>query len=48
MQWPPRSGTVREFPEVDRAQWFSIEQARAKINPAQGELLDRLIQRLAC
>jgi predicted NUDIX family NTP pyrophosphohydrolase len=47
MQWPPRSGTVREFPEVDRAQWFSIEQARAKINPAQGELLDRLIQRLA-
>jgi predicted NUDIX family NTP pyrophosphohydrolase len=47
MQWPPRSGTVREFPEVDRAQWFSIEQARAKINPAQGELLDRLLARLA-
>jgi predicted NUDIX family NTP pyrophosphohydrolase len=47
MQWPPRSGTMREFPEVDRAQWFSIEEARAKINPAQAELLDRLSERLA-
>jgi predicted NUDIX family NTP pyrophosphohydrolase len=47
MQWPPRSGTMREFPEVDRAQWFSIERARAKINPAQAELLDRLLARLA-
>lgn len=47
MQWPPRSGTMGEFPEVDRAQWFSIEQARAKINPAQAELLDRLLAWLA-
>jgi predicted NUDIX family NTP pyrophosphohydrolase len=47
MQWPPRSGTMREFPEVDRAQWFSIEQARAKLNAAQVELLDRLVERLA-
>jgi predicted NUDIX family NTP pyrophosphohydrolase len=47
MQWPPRSGTLREFPEVDRAEWFSVKQARAKINPAQAELLDRLLQRLA-
>lgn len=42
MQWPPRSGQVREFPEVDRAQWFGLEEAREKINPAQAELLDRL------
>jgi predicted NUDIX family NTP pyrophosphohydrolase len=47
MEWPPRSGQTAEFPEVDRAQWFSIEQARAKINPAQAELLDRLAERLA-
>jgi predicted NUDIX family NTP pyrophosphohydrolase len=47
MQWPPRSGTMREFPEVDRAQWFSTEEAKAKINPAQAELLDRLLGRLA-
>jgi predicted NUDIX family NTP pyrophosphohydrolase len=43
MEWPPRSGTEREFPEVDRAEWFGLEQAREKINPAQAELLDRLV-----
>jgi predicted NUDIX family NTP pyrophosphohydrolase len=42
MEWPPRSGRQQEFPEVDRAEWFSLEQAREKINPAQAELLDRL------
>ena len=42
MEWPPRSGRQQEFPEVDRAAWFSLEQAREKINPAQAELLDRL------
>jgi predicted NUDIX family NTP pyrophosphohydrolase len=42
MEWPPRSGRMTEFPEVDRAQWFSVAQARAMIIPAQEELLDRL------
>ena len=42
MEWPPRSGTTREFPEVDRAGWFDLEQAREKLNPAQAELLERL------
>jgi predicted NUDIX family NTP pyrophosphohydrolase len=42
IEWPPRSGTTREFPEVDRAGWFTLEQAREKLNPAQAELLDRL------
>ena len=42
LEWPPRSGSMIEAPEVDRAQWFSIAQAREKINPAQAELLDRL------
>ena len=37
MEWPPRSGSEREFPEVDRAEWFAPEQARRKINPAQAE-----------
>ena len=41
-EWPPRSGNMREFPEVDRAQWFGPEEARRRINPAQAELLDRL------
>jgi predicted NUDIX family NTP pyrophosphohydrolase len=42
MEWPPRSGRTQRFPEVDRAQWFSVEQAKEKINPAQAALLDRL------
>ncbi|MGZ4247576.1 MAG: NUDIX domain-containing protein [Solirubrobacteraceae bacterium] len=46
VQWPPRSGKMLEIPEVDRAEWFGIQQARAKINAAQAELLDRLTERL--
>jgi predicted NUDIX family NTP pyrophosphohydrolase len=42
LQWPPRSGKVREFPEVDRAQWFGLAGAREKLNSAQVPLLDRL------
>jgi predicted NUDIX family NTP pyrophosphohydrolase len=42
MEWPPRSGKSREFPEVDRAGWFDLETAREKLNPAQAELLVRL------
>jgi predicted NUDIX family NTP pyrophosphohydrolase len=42
MQWPPRSGRMQEFPEVDRAGWFSLEAAAEKLNPAQAELLVRL------
>jgi predicted NUDIX family NTP pyrophosphohydrolase len=44
LQWPPRSGRIQQFPEIDRAQWFSLPQAREKINPAQVALLDRLEQ----
>jgi predicted NUDIX family NTP pyrophosphohydrolase len=47
MEWPPRSGRRQEFPEVDRAEWFEPEAAKAKINPAQAELIDRLLDRLA-
>ena len=42
MEWPPGSGHVAEFPEVDRADWFSLAAARSVINPAQVPLLDRL------
>lgn len=45
MEWPPRSGQQQEFPEVDRAEWFSIDNARRKINKAQIELLDQLAHR---
>jgi predicted NUDIX family NTP pyrophosphohydrolase len=42
LEWPPRSGRMQEFPEVDRAGWFGLDAAREKLNPAQAELLDRL------
>jgi predicted NUDIX family NTP pyrophosphohydrolase len=42
IEWPPRSGTQREFPEVDRAEWFGLEEAGRRINPAQAAFLDRL------
>ena len=42
MEWPPRSGRIQEFPEVDRAAWFGIEEAKAKINKAQAAFLDAL------
>ena len=46
MEWPPRSGTRREFPEVDRAGWFGAEAARRKLLDAQAELVGRLLERL--
>jgi predicted NUDIX family NTP pyrophosphohydrolase len=46
MEWPPRSGQMREFPEVDRAQWFTIPEAREKINAAQVAFLEELQGRL--
>jgi predicted NUDIX family NTP pyrophosphohydrolase len=42
IEWPPRSGRMQEFPEVDRAGWFSLADAREKLNAAQAELLVRL------
>lgn len=47
LEWPPRSGSEQEFPEVDKAGWFDLATAREKILPAQAELLDRLVEVLA-
>lgn len=44
LEWPPRSGSLREFPEVDRAEWFEPAEARRRILPAQAPLLDRLLE----
>jgi predicted NUDIX family NTP pyrophosphohydrolase len=46
MEWPKGTG-MREFPEVDRAQWFAPEEARQKLIAAQAEFIDRLIAKLA-
>lgn len=42
MEWPPKSGVTRSFPEIDRIEWFSVEDARVKLLPAQAVLLDAL------
>lgn len=47
MDWPPRSGKQRQYPEIDRAAWCSLEVARQKILKGQVGFLDRLIERLS-
>ena len=47
IEWPPKSGKRASFPEIDQAQWFSLDEARRRINPAQAELIDRLEAALA-
>jgi len=43
MEWPPRSGKFIDVPEIDRCDWFDPETAKAKLNPAQAEFVDRLL-----
>lgn len=42
IEWPPRSGRRQSYPEVDRIEWFTLDEALRKMNPAQGVLLQRL------
>jgi predicted NUDIX family NTP pyrophosphohydrolase len=42
IQWPPGSGKMMKFPEIDKGEWFTIDQARIKINPKQADLLKQL------
>ncbi len=47
LEWPPRSGTMREFPEVDRADWFAAPDAKQKLVAGQVPLIEELIRTLA-
>jgi predicted NUDIX family NTP pyrophosphohydrolase len=47
LEWPPRSGRIQSFPEVDRAAWFALREARERLNPAQAAFVDRLEALLA-
>ncbi|MGB9112463.1 MAG: NUDIX domain-containing protein [Acidimicrobiales bacterium] len=47
MEWPPKSGQVQSFPEVDRAAWFPVKHARSKLLKGQVPFLDRLLHELA-
>ena len=46
IEWPPRSGRLQEFPEIDRASFFTLDAAREKLNPAQVLWLDQLRDQL--
>ena len=46
LEWPPRSGRTRTFPEIDRAAWFDPDTARRKLVAAQAEFVDRLLDAL--
>lgn len=43
MEWPPKSGNIQKFPENDKAQWFTVEEARKKIFKGQLGFLDKLV-----
>jgi predicted NUDIX family NTP pyrophosphohydrolase len=47
LEWPPRSGVMRQFPEVDRGQWFGVADASVRVLPGQRGLIDELQQKLA-
>jgi predicted NUDIX family NTP pyrophosphohydrolase len=47
LEWPPGSGRIQDFPEIDRAEFFDLELARRKINRAQVALIDALVARLS-
>jgi predicted NUDIX family NTP pyrophosphohydrolase len=47
LEWPPRSGRMQEFPEVDRAAWFGVDEARSKLVKGQVPFLDRLLERMS-
>lgn len=46
IEWPPKSGHMQDFPEVDKIHWFSLDEARRKINKGQLPLLEELAQKL--
>jgi predicted NUDIX family NTP pyrophosphohydrolase len=47
LEWPPHSGRMRSFPEIDRAEWMTIDDARTKILASQRPLIDALVELLA-
>jgi predicted NUDIX family NTP pyrophosphohydrolase len=47
IEWPPKSGRMQSFPEIDRAAWFDLPAAHVKILQSQRQLLDRLVDRAA-
>lgn len=46
MEWPPKSGKMQTFPETDKAEWFSVAEAKKRVRPGQDKLFDELAQKL--
>jgi len=46
LEWPKNSGNAKEYPEIDKAQWFDINEAKKKILKGQAEFVDRLTEKL--
>ena len=46
MVWPPGSGRLRTFPEIDRVEWFGVDEAKRRVKPTQVPLIDRLVEAL--
>jgi predicted NUDIX family NTP pyrophosphohydrolase len=46
LEWPPKSGRMQSFPEIDRAAWFAPDEAKAKILPGQRPFIERLLEHL--
>lgn len=46
LEWPPKSGKIHEYEENDRGEFFTIEEARLKLNEVQSALIDRLLEKL--
>jgi predicted NUDIX family NTP pyrophosphohydrolase len=46
LEWPPKSGLIKHFPEVDKAAWFDVEEAKKKINTGQAALIEELERKL--
>lgn len=44
VEWPPRSGQLRAFPELDRVAWFAADEARERLHPAQAAFIDRALE----
>ena len=46
MVWPPGSGRLQKFPEIDRVEWFDVDEAKRRVKPTQIPLIDRLVEHL--
>lgn len=47
LEWPPKSGSIKEFPEMDKIKWFTLEEALTYINPSQTFFIKRLKEKLS-